>query len=83
MCVEFSYPKGNSKTPIKPDIAVFKNKNWLEECENAKQSKDFKRFRKNTLVVFEAKKKAKTIESAIENQLRPEMAENESEERIF
>lgn len=83
MCVEFSYPKGNSKTPIKPDIAVFKDKTWETEYEKAKKSWDFKRFRKNTLVVFEAKKKAKTIEAAIENQLRPEMAENESSERIF
>ena len=85
ICVEFSYPKWNSKTPIKPDIAIFKSDKWKEEYEKAKstESKDFSWFRKNTLVVFEAKKKAKTVEAAVENQLRPEMAENESEERIF
>lgn len=79
ICVEFKYPKGNSKTPIKPDIAVFKDKNWIPEFEKG----NFKRFRQNTLVVFEAKKSAKTVEAAVENQLRPEMAENESDERIF
>ena len=83
ICVEFWYPKWNTKTPLKPDIAIFKNKNRFEEFEKAKSSKDFKWFRKNTLAIFETKKNNKSIESAIENQLRSAMSENESEDRIF
>ena len=83
ICVEFSFPKWNTKTALKPDIVVFKDKNWLEEFEKAKKTKDFKWFRKNTLVIFETKKNNKSVDSAIENQLRSAMNENESEDRIF
>lgn len=83
ICVEFSMPKGNSKTPLKPDILVFKNKDWYKNYEEAKANKDFSKIRQNMLVVFEAKKNSKTVESAIENQLRSAMSENESEDRIF
>ena len=83
ICVEFGYPKWNTKTPLKPDVAIFKDKNWLEEFEKAKSSKDFKWFRKNTLAIFETKKNNKSVDSAIENQLRSAMSENESIDRIF
>ncbi len=83
ICVEFRYPKWNTKTPLKPDIVVFKDKNWEKEFVEAKIKKDFKWFRKNTLVIFETKKNNKSVESAVENQLRPAMAENESDDRIF
>jgi len=83
ICVEFRYPKGNTKTPIKPDIAVFKDKNWYVEFEKAKSTKDFSWFRKNTLAIFETKKDNKSIESAVENQLRSAMTENTSNDRIF
>ncbi|MDQ7023120.1 MAG: hypothetical protein Q9M97_06375 [Candidatus Gracilibacteria bacterium] len=83
ICVEFSFPKGNTKTALKPDVAIFKDKSWIEEFEKAKASKDYKWFRKNTLAIFETKKDNKSVESAVENQLRSAMAENESEDRIF
>lgn len=83
ICVEFGYPKWNTKQTLNPDIVVFKSKDWKEEFEKSKSKKDFKWFRNNTLVVFETKKNNKSIESAIENQLRSAMSENESKDRIF
>lgn len=83
ICVEFGYPKWSTKTPLCPDIVVFKSKDWLNEFEKAKANKDFKWFRQNTLAIFETKKNNKSVDSAIENQLRSAMAENESEDRIF
>lgn len=79
ICVEFGFPKGNTKTPLKPDIMVFKKKDWLKDFE----SKNFQELRKNVLVIFETKKNTKTVESAIENQLRSAMSENTSKDRIF
>jgi len=79
ICVEFGFPKGNTKTPLKPDIVVFKKKDWLKSFE----SKNFQELRKNVLVIFETKKNSKTVESAIENQLRSAMSENTSKDRIF
>ena len=79
ICVEFGFPKGNTKTPLKPDIIVFKKKDWLKDFE----SKNFTELRKNILVIFETKKNSKTVESAIENQLRSAMSENTSKDRIF
>lgn len=83
VCVEFSLPKGNTKTTLKPDIVVFKNKDWKDDYDYAKQNKDFSKIRKNMLVIFESKKNAKTVSEAIENQLRSAMTENTSEDRIF
>jgi len=83
LCVEFSLPKGNSKTPLKPDIVIFKNQNWMTDYEEAKQNKNYSKLRQNMLVIFEAKKNSKTVEAAIENQLRSAMSENESKDRIF
>ena len=84
ICIEFAYPKGSSnKAPIKPDIVVFKNKNWLEDYEQAKSDNSFATIRKNILVIFESKKNNKSVQGAIETQLRSAMAENESEERVF
>lgn len=79
ICVEFGFPKGNTKTPLKPDIVVFKKKEWLKDFE----LKNFQELRKNILVIFETKKNSKTVESAIENQLRSAMSENTSKDRIF
>lgn len=83
ICLEFGYPKWNTKQTLNPDIVVFKSKDWQEEFENSKSKKDFKWFRNNTLVIFETKKNNKSVESAIENQLRSAMSENESKDRIF
>ncbi len=83
MCVEFPIPKGNGGKSINPDVVIFKNKDWHKDFEYASKNKDFKSIRQNMLVVFEAKKNAKSVQSAIENQLRPAMAENESKDRIF
>lgn len=83
MCVEFSYPKGNGGKSLKPDIVVFKNKDWLSDYEEAKSSKDFSKIRKNVLVIFETKKNTETVESAIENQLRSAMELNTSKDRVF
>jgi type I restriction enzyme M protein len=83
ICVEFGFPKWNTKMTLNPDVAVFKDKSWVKELEKAKSSKDYKWFRKNTLIFFETKKDNKSVESAIENQLRSAMAENESEDRVF
>jgi putative type I restriction-modification system, M subunit len=83
ICVEFSIPKGNGGKSINPDILVFKDKNWLDMYENAQKNKDFSEIRKNILVVFETKKNDKTVDSAIENQLRATMEVNTSKDRIF
>lgn len=83
ICVEFGFPKGNTRTKLKPDVVVFKNKNWLAEFEEAKSSKNFSKIRKNLLVIFETKKNNITVENAVENQLRSAMSENTSNERIF
>lgn len=83
ICVEFGFPKGNKANPLKPDVVVFKNKDWKEAWEEAKSKNDFSKIRKNVLVIFEAKKNSKDIESAIENQLRSAMELNTSKDRIF
>ncbi len=83
LCIEFNIPKGNKGKALKPDIVAFKNIDWHKDYENAKTNKDFKIVRQNYLVIFETKKNKKSLESAIENQLRPALAENESKERIF
>lgn len=83
ICVEFGFPKGNTKTNLKPDVVLFKNKDWLKDFEEAKQTKDFSKIRQNILVIFETKKNSKSVDTAIENQLRSAMNENESKERIF
>lgn len=83
ICVEFGFPKGNTKTKLKPDIVVFKNKDWKDNFEKATSGKNFSKIRQNLLVIFETKKNNKSLESAIENQLRSAMNENESIDKIF
>ncbi len=83
LCIEFNIPKGNNGKSLKPDIVAFKTKEWLNIYDEAKSKKDFKKLRQNYLVIFETKKNNKSSESAIENQLRPALAENESKERVF
>jgi len=83
VCVEFGFPKGNGGKSLNPDIVVFKNKDWLQDYEQAKASKNFAKIRKNVLVIFETKKNNKSVESAIENQLRSAMELNTSQDRIF
>ena len=83
LCIEFNIPKGNNGKALKPDLVAFKTKDWLDLFNEAKTKKDFRKLRQNYLVVFETKKNNKSLESAIENQLRPALAENESEERVF
>ncbi len=83
ICIEFSIPKGNRAKSLNPDVVVFKNKDWLDDYERAKSSKDFSKIRKNVLVIFESKKNNVTVESAIENQLRSAMELNTSKDRIF
>ncbi len=83
VCVEFGFPKGNGGKSLNPDIVVFKNKDWLQDYEQAKASKNFAKIRQNVLVIFETKKNNKSVESAIENQLRSAMELNTSQDRIF
>jgi len=83
ICVEFGFPKGNGGKSLNPDIAVFKIKNWVSLWDDAKKTKNFSKIRQNVLAFFETKKNNKTVDDAIENQLRPAMNENESPERIF
>ncbi|AFI05567.1 HsdM family class I SAM-dependent methyltransferase [Helicobacter cetorum] len=83
ICVEFEIPKGNGAKSLKPDIVVFKNKDWKSMVEKAKSSNDYARVRSNMLVIFEAKNNAKSVADAIEKQLRSAMAENTSKDRIF
>ena len=83
ICVEFGFPKGNTKTNLKPDIVIFKNKDWLKEYQEAQANKNFAKIRQNVLVIFETKKNNKSVESAIENQLRSAMELNTSKDRIF
>jgi len=82
ICVEFGFPKGNGGKSLNPDIAVFKTKDWNKIWDDAKKTKNFSEIRQNVLVFFETKKNNKTVDDAIENQLRPAMNENESPERI-
>jgi len=84
ICIEFSQPKGNTKTPLRADIVVFKNKNWLNIYEKAKETKDYREINKELLVIFEAKKKeTDNTLSVIENQLHSMMEKNTSKDRIF
>ena len=83
MCVEFGFPMGNTKKTLNPDIAVFKSKNWKEELEKAKSSKNYRWFSENTLAFLETKKSDYSVEKAIEQQLRPAMQINTSRDRIF
>ena len=83
ICVEFGFPKGNGGKSLNPDIVVFKNKDWFHDYAQAKASKNFAKIRKNVLVIFETKKNNKSVESAIENQLRSAMELNTSQDRIF
>jgi len=83
ICVEFGFPKGNGGKSLNPDIVVFKNKDWLQDYEQAKASKSFIKIRQNVLVIFETKKNNKSVENAIENQLRSAMELNTSQDRIF
>ncbi len=83
ICVEFNIPKGNHGKAIKPDVVVFKSRTWLSDYEEAKKSKNFSKIRQDILVIFETKNHDKSIDDAMENQLRSAMNENESEERIF
>lgn len=83
ICVEFGFPKGNTKTKLKPDVVIFKNKNWNDDFNEAVSNKNFSKIRQNILVIFETKKNNKTLGNAIENQLRSAMNENESKDKIF
>ncbi len=83
ICIEFGFPKGNTKTKLKPDIVIFKNKEWQKDFKEAVSNKNFSKIRQNILVIFETKKNNKSIENAIENQLRSAMNENESKDKIF
>lgn len=83
ICVEFGFPKGNGGKSLNPDIVVFKNKDWLNDFEDAKSTKDFRKIRQKVLVIFETKKNNKDIQSAIENQLRSAMELNTSKDKIF
>ncbi len=83
ICIEFGFPKGNTKTKLKPDIVVFKNKDWKDDFNKAIANKDFSKIRQNILVIFETKKNNKSLDTAIENQLRSAMNENESKDKIF
>ena len=83
ICVEFGFPKGNGGKSLKPDIVIFKTNDWFTLWEEAKKTKNYSKIRQNVLAFFETKKNNKTVDDAIENQLRPAMNENESPERIF
>jgi len=83
ICVEFGFPKGNTRTKLKPDIVIFKNKDWKNDFDEATSNKDFSKIRQNILVIFETKKNNKSLDTAIENQLRSAMNENESKDKIF
>ncbi len=83
ICIEFGFPKGNGGKSLNPDIVIFKNKDWLNDYEQAKASKNFAKIRQNVLIIFETKKNSKSVESAIENQLRSAMELNTSDDRIF
>lgn len=83
ICIEFKIPKGNQGKALKPDIVIFKESDWLNTYNEAVQSKNFSKLRQIYLVFFETKKNNSDIHSAIENQLRPALAENESQERVF
>lgn len=79
ICVEFPFPKGNTKGNLTADIVIFKNRKWAKDFEQ----KDYKNIRQNLLVICETKKNNGSVEKAVEKQLRPAMQENESDDRIF
>lgn len=65
--VELSFPKGNGGKSINPDITIFKDSSWKKAYEERRIDD----VRKLMLGVFEAKKQAKTVESAIVKQIEP------------
>ena len=79
ICVEYEIPKGNNGKSLNPDIVLFKNSSWKDKYYNKK----FNELRFEYLAFFETKKKNQKVYDAIERQLRPAMAENESPERVF
>lgn len=80
--VEYKIPKGNNGKSIKPDIVIFQE-DWYNDYQLAKQTKDYSHLREKYLLFFEAKKNSKTIQSAIENQLRSAMSESTSDLPIY
>jgi len=56
ICVEFGFPKGNTKTRLKPDIVVFKNKDWLKDYEEAEKVKIFQKSEKTYLLFLKQRK---------------------------
>lgn len=79
ICIEFPFPKGNSKGTLNPDLIIFKDDNWYDDFIN----KNYKSLRQKILLIGETKKNNKTILNAVENQLRPAMQENESKDKIY
>jgi type I restriction enzyme M protein len=72
LCIEAQLPKGNGGKSINPDILAFKTDKWLGSDFNSSD------FRKNMLVVLEAKRDAKMdTKTVIEKQLRTSMNEYE------
>lgn len=65
ICVELSLPKGNGGKAIKPDLVVFRSKDWVQWLKEH----DFEKIRKNIIVVMEAKDNPDEVEKAIEKQL--------------
>ena len=80
--VEYKIPKGNNGKSIKPDIVIFQE-DWYNDYQLAKHTKDYSHLREKYLLFFEAKKNSKTIQSAIENQLRSAMSESTSDLPIY
>lgn len=83
VCVEFEIPKGNGGKSLNPDIVIFKNKDWFATYSQAKANKNFAVVRKGVLAIFETKKNDKSVDSAVEMQLRSAMELNTSQDRIF
>lgn len=66
ICVEAKFPKWNWGKAIKPDIVVFKDKNWIKYYSEERESD---KLREKILVVFEAKNHSNSVDSAIKKQL--------------
>lgn len=75
ICVEFSIPKGSpGAVSLNPDIVIFKDNSWKAIFDAwDKDSALPEELRKNMLVVCEAKKNTKSVETAVTKQMAEAM----------
>lgn len=75
ICVEFCIPKGSpGSVSLNPDIVIFKTSAWKDAYDSwDKESALPEQLRKEMLIVCEAKKNTKSIETAVTKQMAEAM----------